>query len=111
MTKILKENIEILTGMFSRYGLEIINVTINESLYNDDEMTVLLEVLANDYFVKSDDFYDIKINAYDENGELITVGSRGIYFANFDGYDTKEIRLTESNICNRAAKVRIYIVK
>lgn len=107
----LKKNIDILEGTFSKFGLEVINVGVEyANMLGGKGIKFFCEIMSNETLPEKTHF-NIKINVYNANGDLISMGSKMMSTDQYMGYDTFEIAVFHKSIHDEAAKVRIYLTK
>ncbi|MEF9985472.1 MAG: hypothetical protein RR847_05060 [Bacilli bacterium] len=111
LAKNLKENIEILHNTFEMNNIQILNVGVKEYDENDADCTILVEMSSINGIDIPNDFY-IKINLYDENGEIYLSESCFNFKENFSGYDTVKIDcFDDKKTLTKAASGRLFLVK
>lgn len=108
----LKKNIEVLDNTFSKFGLKILNVGGLDyaEFLGGNGIKFFVEIMS-DEDIDSDDYLQLKINVYDENDDLISMGSTGIDMSEFSGYDTVDLVVFADDIFERAVKARVYLAK
>ena len=113
VAKELKKNIQILTSSFEQNNLQILNLTCKPSSYgNDFDMEVLVEIASIEGARIPSHLY-IKINLYDEDGELFSTNETLVEADTFNGYDTVVICCSDNNsrTLDVAVKGRIYVTR
>ena len=109
--KRLKKNVQILESTFSKVGFEVKNVGVQYAqMIGGAGIKFFCEVLAI-ADIPLDEQFNIKINVYDKNGDLISMGSESFNSNNFTGYDTFAIAVFHDTIHANAAKAKIYLTK
>ncbi len=109
--KRLKKNIEILENTFSKYNLHLVNVGIQYAeMIGGKGIKFFCEIEANGELI-CDEQLSIKVNVYNKDGGLISMGSETFDCNNFTGYDTFVIAVFHDIIHNDATKAKIYLTK
>lgn len=111
LAKELKKNTEIMTQTFERFNLQILSWSIKPVPSfgdKDADVDVFVELATiSEEKIKKDCI--IKINGYDEDGDICALAEGKINKDAFWGYDTIKMRLEDNEqllkICKRA---RLY---
>lgn len=107
----LKKNVDILDGTFSKFGLEVMNVGVAYAdMVGGKGIRFYCEIMSNED-LPTDQNFNIKVNVYDKNGDLISMGSEILDPKKFTGYDTILVAVFHETIHEEAAKVRIYLTR
>lgn len=104
----LRSKTVLLPETFEKYGLDVEAVGFSEIEKNS--FTILVEVVAKTTSGLMDDI-EIKANAYDESGQIITSEDVLVYADDFDGINTYSIYITEDGILDRVQKIRLYATR
>lgn len=109
----LRKNTEILDSTFEQYNLKILSVAYSASLPDGDDVKTWLEMIAIEgnklQLPKSVmiSCLEVKINFY-KNDRLLCSAATAIFPDKFNGYDTKEIHISQCGLISQATKVRIF---
>ena len=107
----LKKNIDIMQMTFEKFGLDVLNVGLTyQKMLGGNGIKFFVEILSNESFDPNQTFY-IKINVYDKDGILISMGSKYFNGKSFSGFDTFDIAVFHESIWQNAVKARVYLTK
>lgn len=104
----LRSKTVLMPETFKKYGLEIESVGF--SGLEEDSFYVLVEVSSNKRSALKETI-KIKVNLYDETGQIIAAEDCLIFEDDFDGYDTFSIVFNEPDILARVQKIRLYATR
>ena len=106
----LKKNFEILDGTFSKFGFEVMNVGIEYAdMLGGKGIKFFCEIMSNED-MPEDAIYHIKVNVYNNNGDLISMGSDMIDTNDFTGYDTLEVVVFHESIHGMQHSINLLLV-
>lgn len=91
LAKELKKNTEVMEAMLKACGLQILSFSF-QPFGDDDADCILIMELSTDGKKKFKGA-ELKVNLYDEDGEIFVNKSTTIYSWSFIGYDTEKIAL------------------
>lgn len=106
--KELREKTVLLPETFEKYGLVVESIGFSE--IEEDSFNVLVEIVSKKATGIKEDIY-IKVNSYDEEGQLFAMAEATLYESSFDGYDTLSLFLHEPEVLNRVQKLRLYATR
>ena len=107
----LRKNIQIMTNTFEKNNLHVLNVGCKPYDDDDADLQVYVELESMDGESIPSNLY-VKINLYDDEGNLYMIEDSLITASKFDGYDTIEINCYDSSHVLEIAKSgRLYVVK
>ena len=107
----LKQNTEIMEATFRKCNLKVLQFSYRPYSDDDADCQLIIEVSTIDGDSIEDDVF-LKINLYDENGEIIYNTEEDIYSDEYAGYDTFNISLRRNNrILKEAKSARIFVSK
>ena len=106
--KDLRTKTVLMPETFKKFGLEIESVGF--SGLEEDGFYVLVEISSNNRSSLKETI-KIKVNLYDETGQIIAVEECLIFEDDFDGYDTFSISFDEPDILARVQKIRLYATR
>ena len=104
----LRNKTVLMPETFEKYGLEVESVGF--SGLEKDSFYVLVEVTSKKPSAIKETI-KIKVNLYDETGQIIAVEDCLIFEDDFDGYDTFSIGFNEPDILARVQKIRLYATR
>ncbi len=109
--KNLRKNIEVMTNTFDENNLQCLNIGCK---YIDDMKEPYLKILVEMSTINGpveDDYLELKINLYDEDGDLFYTNSSSVEYG-MSGFDTLEISCGDKkNDLRRATKGRLYVAR
>lgn len=109
LAKELKKHIEIMESTFAANNLQVINIGCQDVF--DGDLLVYVELATISETVLPNDI-SIKINLYDENGDIYMVGSHYVDKESFSGYDTITINcFDKSRVLEKAVKGRLFATR
>lgn len=111
LAKELKKHIEIMESTFAANNLQVINVGCKPASDDDGDLEVYVELASiNGSAIPCT--LDIKINLYDESGDLYMTEDTTLFLNRFNGYDTVKIYCQDdSHTLEKAVKGRLFVVK
>ncbi len=101
----LKENIERIEGFEEKLGISLQNISVNVSK-ELDMITLIGEIIKTNPDINIDHFHIIS-NFYNDCDEIIYRDTESIY--NFEGYDSFQIVIYDTDIIVNINKIRIYV--
>ncbi len=107
----LKNNTEIIENTFKKHNLQVLKYSYRDGGWNPDDCTLSIEFSSIDDTIKLSENIVIKLNLYDENGEIVSTSEEKLYKSDFEGYDTIEICASGCRALTRAKSARIFVVK
>lgn len=111
LAKELKKNTDIMEMTFKRFNLRVLQYSYHPCSDKDADCELIIELVTIDGDSILDDA-SIKVNLYDENGEIFLTESEYIDSDDFAGYDTFKIDLyNNSNTLIMAKTARVYMSK
>lgn len=111
LAKELKKNTDVMEMTFKKFNLQLIQFSYHPYSDNDADCDFLVELMSEDGDAIVDSVY-LKINLYDENGDLFLNEYEFINHEDFSGYDTFKINLYDNGRTLLEAKsARIYMSK
>ena len=114
LAKELKKNTQIIQTTFSKFNLQVLQVGYRPyAEEGDDEPDAdcdfMIEISSLDNAPMKCNAY-IKINLYDENGDLIDHDNKLVIADEFSGFDTFKIMMTnDSKTLLRAKSAKVYM--
>lgn len=106
----LKKNTEILEMTFEKAGLQVIQTSWKE--YGDNGwLEFYIEVTGDPEKMQQDRYVHIKVNLYDEEGDILTMDDGLIVVERFSGYETLNISFYEDGLLSKASKARVFAVR
>ncbi len=115
LAKELKRNTQIIQSTFNAFNLQVLQVGYHpygvedDSEESDADCDCLVEVSALNDGPMTHDAY-LKVNLYDENGDLISHDYSLIQAEGFSGYDTYKVMLINDSKTLRIAKsAKVYM--
>lgn len=111
LAKQLKKNIEIMENTFTVNNLQILNLNVRPAGVEDADFDILIELATiNGNSIPSS--VDIKINLYNEDGDLYSLEETWIDEDTFSGYDTVKIMCGNCDMTlKKVVKGRIYATR
>ncbi|MCL2189240.1 MAG: hypothetical protein FWB87_10790 [Defluviitaleaceae bacterium] len=106
----LRKNTEVLEMLFDSYGLNVTSFGYEISGSPFYWITAFVEIMSKGEINLSGE-YDIKINMYDEEGNILCSENGRINGDEFKGFETVTIYIQTENIAIEAKKARIFITK
>lgn len=107
----LKKNTDIMEMTFKKFNLRVLQYSYQPYSNEDADCRFIIELVTMQGDSMTDDA-SIKVNLYDEKGEIFFTNSYYIESDDFAGYDTFEINLyNNSNTLIRAKTARVYMSK
>ena len=107
----LKKNTDVMEMTFKKFNLQVLQFTYRPYDEEDADCYLVIEV-ATISGNKISRGGHIKVNLYDENGEIIDTASAYIDEDEFGGYDTFRILICdEGRMLIEAKTARIYMVE
>ena len=104
----LKKNTDIMEMTFKKFNLRVLQYSYSDE---DADCELIIELVTMEGDSMTDDA-SIKVNLYDEKGEIFLTESYYIDSENFAGYDTFKISLyNNSNTLIMAKTARVYMSK
>lgn len=111
LAKELKKNIQVMETTFAANNLQVLNVGCKPCGDNDADLDVYVEIASISGSSLENDV-DIKINLYDEDGELYMTDDTYVDSDTFAGYDTLTIQCYDSrHTLEQASKGRLYATR
>lgn len=108
LAKELKRNTKLMEHTFEKFNLQVLQFTYRPCSDNDADCKLIIELETIDEEMMEDDA-SIKVNLYDENGEIILTQECFIDSEEFDAYDTFELSLyNNSRTLIEAKSARIF---
>ena len=114
LAKELKKNTQVIESTFSKFNLKVLQVAYQPYAEDGDEdpdadCDLLIELTSINERPMSGDGH-VKINLYDENGDLIYHDNHMIFAEKFAGYDTYSFMLSHDCKTLRIAKsAKVYM--
>ena len=109
LAKELKRNTKLMEHTFEKFNLQVLQFTYRPCSDNDADCKLIIELETIDEEMMEDDA-SIKVNLYDENGEIILTQECFIDSEEFDAYDTFELSLyNNSRTLIEAKSARIFM--
>ncbi len=109
--KELKKNTKIMRDTFKKFNLKILQFSYQPFGPDDADGQIIIEVST----IEGDEIPEhamIKVNLYDNNGEIFLTECRPVNANYFSGYDTFSIALRyNSKALKKAKKARIFMTK
>ena len=107
----LKKNIDIIQSTFEKYGLEVLNVGLEyQQMLGGNGIKFYVEVLGNET-LDPDLSFNLKINVYDKDGNILSMNSWYFDRESFSGFDTFDIAVFHETIWQDAVKARVYLTR
>lgn len=107
----LKRNTDVMEATFRKHNLKILQFSYQPYADDDADCEMLIEIGT----IKDEDLTEnvrIKVNLYNEYGELYDTSSGMIVAEDFDGYDTLKIHLyNNGRTLIEAKSARVYLSK
>ena len=101
--------IELMQKTFDDFGLSVKQVNVVEPDDDNNEITVIAEITADQYLKDS---VNIKVNAYDAEGKILAVEDVGrVDRDDFRGYDAVQTNMYDSRVVENVEKLMLYVVK
>ncbi len=116
LAKELKKNTQIIQTTFNKFNLQVMQVGYRPYAEDGDDdpdadCDFMVEISSLDNGPMKSNAY-IKINLYDENGDLIDHDNKFINADEFTGYDTFKIMMAnDSKTLIRAKSAKVYMSK
>ena len=111
LAKELKKNTDIMEMTFKKFNLRVLQYSYHPYSDEDADCELIIELVTMEGDSMTDDA-SIKVNLYDEKGEIFLTESYYIDSENFAGYDTFKISLyNNSNTLIMAKTARVYMSK
>lgn len=107
----LKRNTDVMEATFRKNNLKILQFSYQPYADDDADCEMLIEIgTINDEDLTEN--VQVKVNLYNEYGEIYDTKSDVIIARNFDGYDTLKIHLyNNSRTLIEAKSARVYVSK
>ena len=111
LAKELKKNTDIMEMTFAKYNLQVLQYAYHPYGEDDADCELIIEVMSADGNAMAEDA-GIKINLYDDAGEIFFTAGQFVDADEFAGYDTFKICLyNNSSTLLEAKSARIYMSK
>ncbi len=110
IAKNLNKNVEVVTQSFDNYGIEVVSYGFCKINEETGQLNLLVEIEDESGFGLEHDL-QLKVNLYDEDGDIIYSDIEYIYADDFDGYDTIDFYLNEDGLAFNIARSKIYVTK
>jgi len=110
IAKNLNKNVEVITQSFDNYGIEVLSYGFCKINEETGWLDLMVEIEDESGFGLEDDL-QLKVNLYDEEGDIIYSDSEYIYEDEFDGFDTVHFHLSEDGLAFNADRCRLYMTK
>ena len=104
----LRNKTVLLPETFEKYGLNVDAVGFSD--IDKNSFIILIEVIATTRSGLKEDI-EIKVNMYDEGGQIITSETACVNAEDFDGINTYSVYADETGLLERVQKIRIYATR
>lgn len=111
LAKELKKNTDVMDFTFAKFNLKVLQYAYHPYSDDDADCELIIEIATIDGNAMTDSS-SVKINLYDENGDIFFTTEEYIMEEDFAGYDTFKIKLyNNSRTLLEAKSARIYMSK
>ncbi len=106
----LKKNTEIIENTFNKYNLKVLQYSYTDGGIKYDDCIFYIEISSLEDTTLTEDV-KIKLNLYDENGEIVSSKDELILAEKFEGYDTINIKINFCRALSRSKTARVFLIK
>jgi hypothetical protein len=107
----LVRNTDILDVQFESFGLKVSTYGYSVLEHFDYWLDVFIEVISSNLQPPLKGDYEIGINLYNANGNVIGTGHEYLEGSKFSGFSVCKIEFQKAGIALMAHKARIFIIK